>query len=842
MNKINLQGNWSLSGVNPEGEKILCPVSIPGDFHTALLKEGIIADPYKGFNEQEQLWVGKSDWKIERKFNFTPCEQIENSEKSRTFITLTEADTFFTLYINGKEAGRGKNQFARHRFDISDFLVKGENTVSILFESAENKAGQEAEKLPYSVPCMSYDVCSPNRNLARKCQCHGGWDWGPCIMVSGIYGEIFLETVNSGLFNYVNVFYEHKNNDWTAKVHVNYYSFVNKIRHFDFKIEGSDITESSVSKEIALKDGENLFTVEIPVKNPSVWKTSGELEEAGLSENVIYTLSSCVLNEDLSIDSSEYRKISFNTLKAVTYKDTVDEKDGRCLYFENNGRRIFAKGSNWIPAENLPSRLTDERYEDLLKSAILAHHNCIRVWGGGFYEKEKFYDLCDLYGLIVWQDFMFACSMYPASDDFLLNVQYELDYQIPRLQTHACIGIWCGNNENYGAMNWFRESVRNHDRYMVDYDRLYHGTIGKTVKKYDTRLYWPSSPCAGPDDFADNWHADTMGDMHYWSVWHERKSFDAYLGIRPRFVSEFGYESFPSMECIRSFANENDLNFTGKLMEYHQRSPSGNSIIIENFSRYFKFPNGFENMVYLSQVQQAVAIKTAVDWWRSLAPNCMGALIWQLNDIWPGASWSSLEYNGKWKLLHYVSCRFFASIYIPSFIKDDDLYAKVCNETASSVDVNVKISYLHFDGTEAFPCENKSVRAEPDAVTDVFVSKINKKEADSFFIYVSSEFEGNVYNEVVFPSLYKHSDIKKANIKMKINQKKSVYEVELSADNPAFFVSLDNDELPGIFSDNMITLLPGKKETITFVPQKGTKPSLEEVVRKISVKDLSSSW
>ncbi|MCR4580450.1 MAG: glycoside hydrolase family 2 protein [Treponema sp.] len=829
MKTIDLRGNWLLLGKSPEGKGIACQLTIPGDFHSALLKEGIIKDPYMGFNEKDQLWVGQSQWTIEREFEYQPFN-------GRSFLTITEADTFFTVYINDKKVASGQNQFARYRFDVSDYLLSGNNKITIVFDSAEKKSVEISKKLPYPVPYMKYDIFSPDRNLARKCQCHGGWDWGPCIMVSGIYGDIKLECVEDGLFNYVNVNYEHENDNWIAKILVNFYSIVEKSVHFDFEIAGPDIKNATLTKEYHLNKGENLISVDLEVKSPSLWKSAGELEEACLSQNTIYTLT---VKEN---DVSEIRKIAFNTLKAVSKKDKINGKDGRSIYFENNGKRIFAKGSNWIPAENLPSRLTDQRYKDLIESAVKAHHNFIRVWGGGFYEKEIFYDLCDLYGIIIWQDFMFACSMYPASEEFLSEVQNELDYQIPRLQSHACIGLWCGNNENYGAMNWFEECHQNHDRYMVDYDRLYHDTIGKAVKKYDNRLYWQSSPCAGPDDFADNWHADTMGDMHYWSVWHERKSFDAYLSIRPRFVSEFGYESFPSMECIRSFADEKDLNFTSKLMEYHQRSPSGNSIIIENFSRYFKFPLGFENMVYLSQVQQALAIKTAVDWWRSLAPSCMGAVIWQLNDIWPGPSWSMLEYNGKWKLLQYLSARFFAPLYVSAFIKDKLLYVKACNDNSRDCDINVKVQYLRFDGSQYKAEKNINIKAPSASVTDIFEEALDSENAEDYFIYVSSTINGKTSSEVIFPALYKHAALEKANISMQIKERSCDFEIILTTDKPAFYVSLDNDNLPGLFSDNMITLLAGKEEKLIFTPKAGTKPSLEDVKKKISVKNLSGSY
>ena len=466
--------------------------------------------------------------------------------------------------------------------------------------------------------------------------------------------------------------------------------------------------------------------------------------------------------------------------------------------------------------------------------------------GGGYYEKDYFYELCDKLGIMVWQDCMFACSLYPITTDFLENVTKEIEYQVNRLQSHACIAIWCGNNENFGTLNWFPESINNRDRYLVDYDRLYIDTIGRKIKDEDpSRIFWPSSPCAGPDDFADNWHADSMGDMHYWSVWHERKSFDAYLSIRPRFVSEFGYESFPSLETIKSFATEEDFNFTSKLMEYHQRSPSGNSIILENFSRYFRFPNGFESMIYLSQVQQALAIKTAVDWWRSLMPNCMGALIWQLNDVWPCPSWSSLEYNGKWKLLHYETRKFFDIVYMPLYIKEKKLYANICNETNDNLELQVNINYYKFDGSNFAKSKLIKKTVEAQSVTNVLEECVDEENKNEFFIYATYEAKtknGHQYKgeNLVFPGLYKHAHIANTNIKYNICEVDENFEITLESDKPAFFVSLDNDNLSGRFDDNMFTLLPGNKKKVVFKPSE--KCDLKKINESISVRDLRSTF
>ncbi|MCQ2576328.1 MAG: glycoside hydrolase family 2 protein [Treponema sp.] len=834
MNILDLSGDWNLSG-----KDVNCIATIPGDFHSALLKNGIIKDPFYGFNEQEQFWVGKTDWTIERTFDF------EKKENSYNFLTITEADTFFTVFVNGKHAGKGQNQFIRHRFEISKFLKNGKNTIKILFESAEKCCEKIAKKLPYPIPHAQYDISSQYRNLARKCQCHGGWDWGPCIMVSGIYDKIFIETVSEGLFDNILVNYNHKNEDWTANITATLTSFTEKKLPLTFKISGDGIETSTETIKADLVKGKNQVTAKIKVHNPKTWKTSGELREEDLTENTLYNLE-VSFKDSVAGTVKEEKKICFSTLKCVSEYDKVKNEPGRSLYFEKNGRKVFAKGSNRIPPDSLPSRLTEERYTDLLKSAVEANQNIIRVWGGGIYEKDIFYELCDRLGIIIWHDFMFACSTYPNAPWFQDEVSKEINYQVARLQHHPSIGIWCGNNENFGSLNWFKECRDNPIRYMVDYDRLFNGIIKPIVNEIDpNRMFWPSSPCAGPDDFKDNWHADSFGDMHYWSVWHERKSFDAYMSINPRFVSEFGYEAFPSIDCIRSFAEEKDFNFTSKLMEYHQRCTSGNSIMLENFTRYFRFPETFENMVYLSQVQQAVAIKTAVDWWRSLKPHCMGSIVWQLNDIWPCPSWSSLEYSGKWKLLHYEEKKFFSNVYVPAFIKDNTLHCSFCNDTKETVKAEIKIRFIKFDGSEYAPTVTKVLSVNADETAEFYTQEIKSEDKETYFIYVQmigiSESK-KLYNceNTVWPALYKHCDLEEAQIKMEVSEINGGYQITLEADKPSFFVSLDTNTVKGRFSDNMFTLLPGSSVTVDFTPS--DKTTAEDLMNDIVINDLRHTY
>ena len=811
-NILSLNGTWKLSGANYQ-----LTTEIPGDFHYALEKANIIPNPLYGFNEQKVLWVGQTDWTIERSF------QYEKTDNTKSILELTEADTFLTIYINDQEIGKTQNAFARHRFDITTVLKNGENIIKILFESPEKKAIELSKKLTYPVPCSEFDVFSPHRNLVRKCQCNGGWDWGPCIMISGIYGDIFIQKLSDGIFNNLTITYELIDENlkkWEANICTEYESFKENNKDFIFNIKGENIEEISKTENVNLKIGTNKISTKLTVINPWIWMTTEELKNNKKTENIIYLLS-CTEKDEISGNITIKKNICFNSLKAICEDDEI----GRAFYFENNKKKIFAKGVNWIPCEPYASNMKKERYENLLKSALDSNINIIRIWGGGIYEKEYFYDFCDKYGIIIYHDIMFACATYPTNEEFIKEVKKELNYQIPRLQSHASIALWCGNNEGFGCLNWYEESKNNKTIYIMNYDRLNNYIVKNKIKKLDNKkLFWPSSPCSGPDDYGDNWHSDNRGDMHFWNVWHEKKSFDNYLKIKPRFVSEFGYESFPSIDTIKTFAEKKDYNFTSKLMEYHQRSPIGNSIILENFSRYFRIPYNFENMVYLSQVQQAFAMKTAVEYWRSLKPNCLGSIIWQLNDIWPCPSWSSLEYNGKWKLLHYAMKKFYEQIYLSFYIKDNKLYAFFCNDTNQNLDGELIIQYLKFDGSNFKDSVNIKCNVSADETKEIYSEDINEKNKEEYFIYAELSIKNNegeefVRDDTVFPGLFKYCDLANCKLSYDLTKSDNVFEINIKSDLPAFYVAFDTIDIKGKFSENMFTLLPNKNKKIIYYPE-----------------------
>ena len=869
MKTMTINGTFSLSPCNksdiPANVKLPSKMTMkfPGDIHSTLLRNKCIPDPYYRKNELEVQWVGRTDWQAETTFSVD-----ESFLKGRQFIELEDADTFVRVFVNKKEAGLCENFFRKWRFEITDYLKKGTNTLRLVFESAERHACEKAETLTHPAPCSVYDIYSPHRNLVRKTQCNAGWDWGICLMVCGVYKPIKLVQTATGFLDYVQTTTvpAPKGKNWQVNIKAIYTSLRTTKTRFSFAVSdtpahratssqsfaatsasyehtntatsasGSTIL-SETSVDVQLVPGENIIETTLTVKNPEIWWPAGcspadedaivKKGEPLFRENTIYTLTASAAGAKIK------QNLAFRTLEAVSEKD----EHGRSLYFKVNGKPVYAKGSNWIPCDALPERQTPQKYENLLSSLVAANQNCIRVWGGGRYEKDIFYDLCDRKGILIWHDFMFACSTYPADSEFLDNVRLEVRHQVRRLSHHPAIALWCGNNENLGAITWYEESRKNRDLYVVDYDRLNEGTVGDEVRKNDSsRLWWSSSPCSGDDDFADNWHSDGRGDMHYWSVWHEKKPFEAYYDITPRFVSEFGYQSLPSLSETKSFADPaKDFNITSPVFEFHQRSPGGNSIIFENFARYFRVPSKFADTLYLSQVQQALAIKTAVDYWRSLRPVCMGAIIWQLNDLWPVSSWSSIEYSGKWKLLHYASKQFFAPIGISLYKKNDSIKCFVINDTSLDVKASLTLSLIDFDGNVLRNEEFHDITAPANSSTRFFDEAIASVgfSADTFFVRAELTYGGTSVTQTLFCTQPKKCELEKPNIKYTVRQNKDgTYKITLKAEKPAFFVSLDAGEVPGVFSKNFLTLVPGTTEVVTFRAEKANKRLTENAFQK----------
>ena len=847
MKIVDLSGTWNLSrcGTRPGSElssleERTVPMRVPGDNFTALIESGLIPDPYFGTNELRTLWVGREDWLISRTFTLEP----ELLDDRQLFLHADCLDTFAEIRINGTILAESVNMFTALRAEAGHLLRPGTNRIDILFRSAERQAAELSRRLPYTLPHTSYPVQSPYRNLVRKVQCHAGWDWGPCLMVSGVYGNIYVASCSVGRIGYVTTAAVRRGRRWELTVEVEYLAS----REASMELEIS-VADTRLARRVEVNPGPNRVRETLLVRDCELWWP------VGWGRQALYELTVTMGPERIE------KRIGFRTLEL----EQAGDEAGRGMIFVVNGRRIFCKGANWIPPDALPARQTRKRYEALLSDAVTANMNMLRVWGGGQYESEDFYGLCDEKGLLVWQDFMFSCSTYPAEAWFLDSVAEEVRHQVRRLMQHPCVVLWCGNNENVGALGWFPESREQPERYRRDYERLNDEVVGTIVRELDPgRPWWPSSPSAGPGDYADNWHDDRKGDMHFWSVWHEGRSFDAYCEVTPRFCSEFGFQSFPSLDTVRRFAPADQWNVTAPVMEHHQRSPRGNTVIVETMCRYFRLPESFEGFLYLSQVQQALAIKTAVEYWRSRRPWCMGTLYWQLNDLWPGASWSSIEHSGKWKLLHYAARKFYAPVHVAAWYTDGRTVQIIgLNDTSSAVTGALRLRLIGFDGDIRF-AEELAVTLQPEAATPLYSLEVADLPAGPEEAFLSLAFvpEGAaagapgtsarvatpaacapVANELFFAP-FKRCPLEEPSIGRRIDLEQGRVIVELRAERPAFFVSLDAGEIQGVFDDNLFTLLPGERKTVGFTARGEQTPSrsVESLEEKLQLFHLRGTY
>lgn len=797
MHTIDMNGIWKLSPRDRHAIAPHCPsfletpsidCTLPGDVHSALLKNGLIPDPFVGTNELEIQWVGRHDWVLEKPFTLTE----EDFACGTPFITFTMADTMITLFINDRQVGTMYNQFRRWRFEIGEYLQVGENTIKLIFESAENAAIRESRQIPYS----EYPVHAKHRNLIRKTQYHSGRDWGPCIMTFGIYEPVRIEFVDEGFIDSVKfTTVETGASSFDVTVEVEY-APLEAIEALDFT---ATVAGSSQTVTHAFGPGRsNIASLTFAVSDVRRWHPNGE------GKVVLYPLTVTAGSQRVT------RLVGFRTLEVETLED---DEGGKSMTFVVNGERIFAKGANWIPIDSFPSRMTGERYEHLLQSMVDANMNMVRLWGGGMYEHKWFYDLCDEKGILIWHDMMFSCAIYPATDPFLSNVEEEIRYQVNRLQAHPSIALWCGNNGD---------------------------VVGKTVKAADpSRGWWPSSPSRSEGE-----HIDNRGDMHILSVWHDGSPFERYYSYAPRFVSEFGFQSFPSLSTVSKYADEEMHNLTSSVMEHHQKHPRGNSIIIEYFTQYYRLPTSFEQLLYLSQVQQAQAMKIAIEYWRTLYGRTMGTLYRQLNDIWPGASWSSIDYYGKWKLLHYAAKRFFNPIHPIVYMKEDGIVeVYVVNDSAREIADEAKLSvkYSTYEGNKLGKSEYPVVIKPRSSihVTTIDLSRKSRIDRSNTFIYVKLKSDELYMENTLLLAKPKASKLRNPEIKTTVANAPGGFSVTVSCRYPAFEVALDSGSIAGIFSDNLFDIRPTAQKVIFFKSAK--KVSLEAFKAELKVFDLYSS-
>ena len=759
---------------------------VPGTVHTDLSANKIIQNPFFGDNEKQLQWIENEDWEYQTTFS------ISNEEiKSENCILQFEGlDTYADVFLNDKKILMADNMFRTWNVNVKKDLKSGQNTLRIVFFSAVKKGKEAAKKFSYTLP-------GDEKVFSRKAQYHYGWDWGPKFVTAGIWKNVKLHFWNSATI--LNVKHHQKTlNDTLAELDV--ITEINSNATGKFQLKINDKIEV-----ITLKKGLNTITSQYEIQNPKRWWTNG------LGEANLYALE-ISLSRNGTLLHSKKRTIGLRTIELVQEKDAI----GKSFYFKLNGIPVFMKGANYIPPDSFLPRATDSVYKSIVKNAVDSNMNMLRVWGGGVYADDVFYDECDKNGILVWQDFMFACAMYPGDENFLQNVKMEVIDNVNRLQNHPSIAVWCGNNENdEGWKNWgwqkqYKYSQSDSTKIWTDYKKLFHELIPQTLdsllSKNENR-YWPSSPSIG-------WGRKESlleGDSHYWGVWWGKEPFEIYEKKVGRFMSEYGFQGMPNLETFKSFAHNEDLNLNSEAVKHHQKHATGYQTIAEYMERDYQVPKSFEDYIYVSQLLQADGMKTAIEAHRRSKPNCMGTLFWQLNDCWPVTSWSAVDYFGRWKAFQYQVKRSFENILIS--VKDDENNYKivVVNDDLKSYQGEFTIELLDFSGAKLWKINETVTFLQNSSETLFTIPKdtIPDKQLKNTLLSLSFKTGNKEVKTLFYFVRPKDFVLTKPNIQISVVDEVTI---EISSDVLAKNVFLSSDDV--FFSDNYLDVLPNEKVKI----------------------------
>lgn len=794
MEEIDLKGEWQFKAVD---EKIWNPATVPGCVHTDLLAAGMIPDPYYRDNENDLQWVGEKDWIYTRTFEVSK----KFLDHDVIFICFQNLDTLAEVRLNGVEIGKVDNQFRKWEFEVSEKLKIGENQIEIRFNSAV-KFGMARLKEQYIHSWSTESHKLPGGNYVRKSQCNFGWDWGPKLVTCGMQEDVLLIGFNIAWIEDVHVLQHLRGDSIDLDVLVS--AEVIKQLALSAKVEIDCDDEKVAESFIALEDGKGITNFSI--SNPKLWWPNG------LGEQHLYKVSVKLMHGNEALDEN-IKMIGLRELKLVRNKDQW----GESFHFECNGLPFFAKGSNWIPADTFISRVSDTDYERLLTAARDTHQNMLRVWGGGIYEKDIFYELCDRLGITIWQDFMFACATYPTFDqEFMANVKVEAEQQIKRLRHHASLALWCGNNElEQGLVG---EVGTDTQMSWSDYSKLYDRMLPALVDKFDPGTdYWPSSPHSPYGERSD-YNNPQWGDAHIWDVWHKLAPFEKYRTFFHRFISEFGFQSFPEPRSLRAFTVKSDFSINSPIMEHHQRSDNGNSRIIYYMLDWFRLPTSFNHQVILSQILQGMAMKYAVDHWRRIMPRGMGTLYWQLNDCWPAASWSSIDYYGRWKALHYLAQKFFKPLNLIGIENWDtgEVEVYLVNDLQKGGEAEINWQLVEVGSGDRIKSGSLSIGYQRISSTMVctldFKAELDRFGQNGILLALSlMKNKACITKNLVLFCRPKQLDLQNPGLSWQRNGHQLTFKTE----KPAFWVWIELDaDLP--MSDNYFHLLPGEEKIINL--------------------------
>jgi beta-mannosidase len=791
---------------------------LPGCVQTDLLANGEIEDPYYRTNEENLQWIGEKDWTYETAFSVDPALL----KSKNVDIVFKGLDTYATVYLNDVNILNTDNYFREWRKNIKPILNKGKNKLKIKFTSPLKieKYLKEHSKIP-----LQYDYA-----YTRKPAYHYGWDWGPVFITQGIWQPVKFEAWDKARFKNLWIYVQKLDKDAAELVLL-------------YRIEASEATKVTINAECTntgetksntfyLKKGDNKAGLFFTIENPKLWWPNG------MGEQFLYSFKSSMKINFQTVDTIS-QSTGLRTIKLIQEPDSL----GKSFYFEVNGKPVYIKGANYIPQDMFVNRPDANNYKQLIKSVKEANMNMLRVWGGGFYEKDIFYELCDKNGIMVWQDFMFACAMYPGNNKFLDNVKKEADYQITRLRNHPSIALWCGNNEIYEAWNnWgWPKQYNKKDSAIVwnNYKKIFEEILPDAVRNNDNRDYWPSSPLT-------NWgeKANTQGDTHYWGVWHGQKTFEEmkkpeHIG---RFVSEFGFQSLPEYNSVKKFTEPQDRNINSKVMLLHQKHKIGYPIIDKYMDWYFKKPKDFKAYIYVSQVMQSFGMDMGIEAQRRAKPMCIGTLYWQLNDCYPVASWSSIDYYGKWKALHYKVKDIYKPVLVSPVKENGKINVYVISDKQKPIKALLLIELYDFNGKLLNKYDKVITIPENSSkiyFTEDIKSIVNMHSENDVILITKLLTPETTISENNFLFVYpKDLKLKKPNITFDYKKVDVGYKLIFTTNTFAKNVYLSSVSDSGFFTDNYFDLLPGLPVTITFK----TNRKFDDIKKEITIYSLIDSY
>jgi len=815
---------------------------VPGVVHTDLLRNGLIPDPFDRDNEFRLQWIGLTDWEYQATF------QIDSASLRHNHVDLVfdGLDTFADVYLNDQAILHADNMFRRWRIPAKTLLKPGRNTLRIVFHSAITKMLPYVKSLPYGLPSISTHNYGNEENIAtapytRKAPYQYGWDWGPRFMTEGIWQPVRLETWDAVRIDNFHIHQQKVAADsasLTAELDIE----AGKPTTVTLTLAHDEMSGAQTADgnhTLQLDAGMNQVSFPIRIATPKLWYP------VGYGSQSRYRFSAAI-RAGREVAARAEVKTGLRSLELRR----VPDQWGKSFEFAVNGIEVYSKGADVIPFDSFPNRVTPEIHRKILQAARDAHMNMVREWGGGYYESDDFYDICDELGIMVWQEFAFGGDMIPGDIPFQENVRQEAIEQIKRLRDHPSIVIWCGNNEvetgwyHWGDRQEFKESISaaNRERVWQDYLIMFADILKSAVAQYaDPVPYWPSSPSANFEEIPDNQH---NGDMHYWQVWHAQAPAEDYTKQFPRFMTEYGFQSFPEMRTIRTFANKpEDFDIHSAVMQAHQKNKGGNERILTYMLREYNQPKDFASFVYLSQVQQAEIIKIGAEHLRRQRPRTMGGLYWQLNDCWPVASWASIDYYGRWKALHYYARRFYDDVLVSPFLHDDKVDVYVVSDKLRPLSGTIHTRLLDFSGRSLLE-QSKDIQipAQSSAIYLTFDKADLAAKADphrSFLVFDLEVAGKRVSSNLIFFDVAHNLDLPvMPQIKTALGNTGGDYTLTLESSQLARGVYISFGDLDVESSDNYFDLLPGESAAVTL---KSTA-TIDQLKRALKVTSLTEAY